>query len=72
MTLPLNNAEEEAKPRKELQELTEENKVKGKRILKGAEQAFPINYTLTIFPGLPNIALQPSKPSGKFLLLDEA
>jgi hypothetical protein len=27
---------------------------------------------LTIFPGLPNIALQPSKPSGKFLLLDEA
>jgi hypothetical protein len=70
--LRLNDAEEKVKPGKDMQEFTEENKVKGKRILKRTEQAFPINYMLTIFPGLPNIALQPSKPSGKFLLLDEA
>lgn len=51
----------------------EEGKVAGKgNFTKRTEQALSIDYTLAIFLGLPNIAPQPSKPSGKFFLLDEA
>lgn len=39
--------------------------------LKEKKQAFPIDYLLTIFPGTPNTATQPSRSFGNFFFLEE-